>query len=87
MGWDVEAFREKVESQHSFPGSYYFKFIVPKDKKDEIIDVLPSEADISFKNSSGNKYVSVTAKALVQNSQAVLDVYFEANKVEGCIAL
>jgi len=86
MSWDVEAFREKVESQHKFPGTYSFKFIVPKEKKAEILSLLP-EAEISFKKSSGDKYLSITAQAFLQNSQEVIDVYFKANKVEGCMAL
>ncbi|MEQ8239089.1 MAG: DUF493 domain-containing protein [Cyclobacteriaceae bacterium] len=86
MSWDVEAFREKVESQHEFPGKYSFKFIVPKESKDELLSILP-ESEISFKKSSGDKYVSITAVALVLNSQGVIDVYYAANKVKGCMAL
>ena len=86
MSWDVEAFREKVESQHEFPGKYSFRFIVPKERKDELLSILP-EAELSFKKSSGNKYVSVTAIATLLNSQGVIDVYYAANKVKGCMAL
>lgn len=86
MSWDVESFREKVEQEHTFPGIYIFKFIVPLDKKGEILNLLP-EGEISFRESSNQKYVSITAKTKLQTSQGVLDVYFAANKVEGCIAL
>ncbi|MEO9475526.1 MAG: DUF493 family protein [Cyclobacteriaceae bacterium] len=86
MSWDIEAFREKVESQHSFPGNYNFKFIVPKDKKGEIMAILPA-AEISFKESSNGNYVSITAAAHLQNSQEVLDVYVAAHKIQGAIAL
>jgi len=86
MSWDAEAFKEKVESQHQFPGKYTFKFIVLKTQKEKILSILP-EADISFKNSSGDKYISISAIAQLENSQQVIDVYYEANKVEGCVAL
>lgn len=86
MSWDVESFREKVEDQHSFPGFYTFKFIVPFQKKDEILQVIPA-GDLTFRESSNSKYVSITARVKLETSQAVLDVYMEAHQVEGCIAL
>lgn len=87
MSWDVESFREKVENEHTFPGYYIFKFIVPAEKKDEILDLLPPGDNVKFKESSNKKYISVTSRVKLQTSQGVLDVYFAANKVEGCIAL
>lgn len=86
MSWDKEAFREKLESQHVFPGKYNFKFIVPKDKKSEVIAILPS-SDLSFKNSSNGKYISITAVSNLKNSEEVLNVYTMAHQIEGCIAL
>lgn len=86
MSWDIESFRQKVEDQHSFPGYYTFKFIVPHHKRDIVLAFLP-EGEISFKESSNGNYVSVTARIKLQTSQQVLDVYIEANDVEGLIAL
>lgn len=86
MSWDIESFREKVESQHKFPGFYTFKFIVPSDQKDAILGLLP-ESEISYKHSANNKYLSISAKAKLKSSQEVLDVYMSANNVQGCIAL
>ncbi len=86
MSWDIESFKSKLEDQHTFPGYYTFKFIVPLEKKQEVLNLLP-EADISFKESSAGTYVSITAKAKFQTSQGVLDVYIAVSSVEGCIAL
>lgn len=87
MSWDVEAFRQKLEDQHEFPGVYMFKFIVPHGKKDELVTHLPTNGNTTFRESSNKKYISITCKANVQTSQGVLDVYIAANQVEGCIAL
>ncbi len=86
MSWDVEAFREKLESQHQFPGEYSFKFIVPFDKKEDLLKYMP-EGKISLRPSSNNKYISITTKAHLKSSEEVLQVYFDANTIEGCIAL
>lgn len=86
MSWDKEAFREKLESQHVFPGKYNFKFIVPQNKKEEVIALLP-DSQLSFKKSSNGKYISITAVTMLDKSQEVLDIYSEAHKIEGCMAL
>ncbi|WP_258102826.1 DUF493 domain-containing protein [Marinoscillum sp. MHG1-6] len=86
MSWDIQAFKEKLESQHQFPGSYSFKFIVPVDKKEQVLALLP-KSDISFKESAKGTYVSITSVAKLQTSQEVLDVYIAANNIEGLIAL
>lgn len=86
MTWNIESFQSKLESEHDFPGMYMFKFIVPSQKKEEVLEVLP-EGDLSFKPSSKNTYVSITLKAQMQTSDEVLFVYKEAHKIEGIVAL
>lgn len=86
MSWDTDAFIEKLENNHQFPGNYTFKFIVkPKDQK--IVEQLVHGAEVSIKPSSGNKYVSVTLNAKMDSSHEVVEVYKKAKKIEGIIAL
>lgn len=87
MSWDVESFKSKLEDQHTFPGNYTFKFIVPLEKQHDLLAVIPKDAEIVIRESSGGKYISITGKSHLPTSEAVLDVYFAANKIEGCIAL
>ena len=86
MSWDVAAFRERIEEEHSFPGTYIFKFIVPVAKKDELVGLLP-EGDLSFRNSSNNSYVSITLKARVGSSEEVVATYESAYGIKGILAL
>lgn len=86
MSWDVEAFRQRVEQQHTFPGAYVFKFIVPKSKEAELKALLPS-GKLSVRASAQGNYVSVTLQSRMADGQAVLNVYFAAHRIEGCIAL
>lgn len=86
MSWDIDAFVEKLENNHEFPGHYTFKFIV-KPEHQSRVEALVQEAEIKLKPSSGNKYVSVTIKAHMETSMAVVDVYKEAKKIEGIISL
>ncbi len=86
MSWDEKSFLEKLEGTHQFPDSYTFKFIVKPEYKAQVESLLPG-AEVKLKASSGNKYVSVTLSRMMQSSRDVIQVYKEANKIEGIIAL
>ena len=86
MSWDEASFLEKLEGSHQFPDEYTFKFIVKPEHQTRVESLLPG-ADIKLKPSSGNKYVSVTLSRVMATSQEVVEVYKEANKIEGIIAL
>lgn len=86
MSWDVEAFRQRVEQQHTFPGVYVFKFIVPQSKEAELKRLLP-KGELSVRASTKGNYVSVTLQGHMADSQAVLNVYLAVHRIEGCIAL
>ncbi|WP_373495869.1 DUF493 family protein [Aquiflexum sp.] len=81
-----ESFKEKLEAQNSFPSLYMFKFIVPNGREKEVAALLPNNK-MTLKTSSKGKYVSATIKALMPNSDAILDVYEKAAKIEGVISL
>ena len=86
MSWDSKAFKEKLEDQHSFPGTYIFKFIVPSESID-LVKVVWEEGEITLKPSSKGKYTSVTIKGQMPTSDAVIMVYEKAHEIEGIIAL
>ncbi|MDN3668978.1 DUF493 family protein [Echinicola jeungdonensis] len=84
--FDREAFKQKLEEQSSFPTLYMFKFIVPNGKEDEVAALLPNN-DIKLKESAKGTYVSVTIKAMMPDSDSILNIYDEASKIEGIISL
>jgi putative lipoic acid-binding regulatory protein len=86
MSWDIESFKEKLEAEHNFPGPYIFKFIVPIDQKDQVIQMLP-KGELSLKHSATNKYISLTLKARVDSSDEVVSVYQRAYGIKGIVAL
>lgn len=79
-------FKNKLEEVHDFPTVYMFKFIVTEDQKPEIKKLFPNN-ELAFKPSSKGKYVSVTAQVLMPSSDKVMEVYNEASKIKGVIAL
>jgi hypothetical protein len=86
---DYSALREKLEAAGDWPRVYFFKFIVPSDnhKLAQVEALFGEEAQVSLKQSSKGKFVSVSAKELMLNVDRVISRYEEAAKIEGLMAL
>ncbi len=86
MAISISYFKRKLEEQHAFPTIYMFKFIVPSGKESEVIGLLPG-GRITSKTSKKGNYISITAELMIIDSDQVIEIYQEAHKVKGLIAL
>jgi putative lipoic acid-binding regulatory protein len=84
--FDRQAFKDKLEAQTTFPTLYMFKFIVPNGSELQVAALLPNNK-MTLKHSSKGTYVSATIKAMMPNSDSILDIYEKASKIEGVISL
>jgi putative lipoic acid-binding regulatory protein len=84
--YSTREFKEKLEEAHKFPTLYMFKFIVPDAKKEEVKALFPRN-EVNFKPSSKGTYVSITVKAMMASSDAVIEIYKQASQIEGILAL
>ena len=80
--------KQKLDDQFEWPHVYMFKFIIPTDNhKLAMVEALfGSEAHITTRQSSTNKFISITAKELMLNSEEVIKVYKNAAKIEGIMS-
>ncbi len=83
---NYDSLKEKLEESHEFPIKYMFKFIVLKEK---VQDVLPffETAEISTKKSKTGKYISVSATIVAFSSDDIIQKYISLNHIEGIISL
>ncbi len=83
---NYDSFRKKLEEEHEFPSKYMYKFIVVKEK---VQDILPffETAEISTKKSKTGKYISVSATIVAFNSEDIISRYKSLSHVEGIISL
>ncbi len=86
MHVDWEPLREKLDQHYAWPALYTFKFVVPKDKAQELKDLFPQHETAEKVSKNGN-YVSVTINMMMPGSQQVIDVYKSVSVVEGVITL
>jgi hypothetical protein len=81
------ALKTKLDEVHVWPCVYIFKFIVKKEQTGEIEALFREGTPFERRDSKAGKYVGMTAQVLMETSQAVISVYREALKINGCIAL
>lgn len=81
-----EAFKEKLDKEHEWPTTYMFKFVVPANKAHEVRTIFSKES-LQTKQSKNGNYVAFTMKKLMRSSDEVVELYLEAGKIEGVVAL
>jgi hypothetical protein len=82
----TENLRRLLATELEWPHRYRFKFVIPAAARDALVELLPG-AELSFRTSKGNRYVSVTAEMQMESPDTVIEVYERAKRIEGLIAL
>ena len=82
----IDSFRRQLENEYEWPSLYTFKFIVPKEKIQEIRELFAMH-DVSERESSKGAYISLTSRVMAESSDHIIDIYVKANEIEGIIAL
>jgi hypothetical protein len=84
-----ENLKARLEENTSWPQVYLFKFIIPSDnqKLAQVQNLFGSEAQVSTRQSKSNKFISISAKEVMVSSDAIIETYKKAGKIEGIISL
>ena len=82
----ANSFREKLDQHYAWPSLYLFKFIVPTGKEQEVKSLFPRH-ETSDKLSKNGNYTSITVQMMMPSTDAVIEVYEKASKIEGIVAL
>lgn len=78
--------RQLLDSQYQWPTTYCFKFVMPAEKVDIVVEKL-GEGELVKKPSRTGKYISVTIHKKITRTEEVIEVYQSVSKVEGVISL
>jgi putative lipoic acid-binding regulatory protein len=87
MDTDWRRFQNLLDAHHEWPCEYLFKFIVPEDKKQDVLNLFESKDLISSRKSSKGRYVSISATCTVNCSEEILVIYQAAARIQGVISL
>jgi hypothetical protein len=78
--------KERLESEHSWPGPYLFKFVVPETQRQVLLGLMPVGL-VQERWSSNRRYVSVSVKTQLASADEVIAVYQRVTSVEGVLSL
>lgn len=81
-----ENFKIQLDQYYAWPALYTFKFIVPTGKETELKALFPNHTTTERPSKKGN-YTSVTIDVMAPSSEAVVEYYKAATKIEGIVAL
>lgn len=87
--YNFDELKKKLDETQTYPTVYMFKFIMGAEhRKIAMIENLFGEdAEIYTKESDKGKYISITVKEVVMNTDEIIDIYKKASEIEGVMFL
>jgi hypothetical protein len=79
-------FKELLDENYCWPCAFPFKFIIPADKLEAILNLFPGE-EYACRPSRTGKYMSITIHKNVCSSEDVVRIYDLVGTTEGVICL
>lgn len=94
MSEDQEAFYERLKQRlndlNQWPALYLYKFILPNNpkSKQQLVKIFDNTgAVIQTKASKNGNYISLSIELIMENPDAIVDIYKKASKVDKVILL
>ena len=81
-----ESLKERLDAHYTWPNVYLFKFIVPRERSNQVIELL-DDTNLKEKYSAKGRFVSFSCEKLVQSSDEVIALYRLMEKIPGIITL
>lgn len=82
----MSKFKELLDQEHQWPARYTFKFVVPTEHVEALLEFLEKDL-VTTRKSKTDKYTSVTYEATMLSSDQVLNLYEEVKHIPGLISL
>lgn len=82
----LDSLKAVLAETETWPCQYLFKFIVPVDNHEYLIELV-GEAEVSLRPSKKGNYMSVTIKKMLHSPEEVIKIYVKVSSVEGIISL
>jgi uncharacterized protein len=83
---NLDKFKEILENNHSWPGEYIFRFIIPFTEQSELERILGREG-MSIKPSKNGNYLSVILIKNMNSAEEVISYYQDVSQIKGIISI
>ena len=82
----LESFRSSLDANYDWPSIFPFKFIVPKDQVQEVLDLFADDPVLAKKSSTG-RFTAFTMEMNMHSCDEVIAIYQRVAQIEGVISL
>ena len=83
---NLNGLKKRLNENYTWPSRFPFKFIVPVEQSNQVIELL-DDNDIKIRYSSKGNYASFTSEKEVNSATEVINVYKIMEKIPGIISL
>lgn len=82
----LESLRSALDDNYDWPCNFTFKFIVPRDQTETVLDLFADDP-VSERPSRSGKYTAYTMEMYVHSADEVFAIYQRVAQVPGVISL
>ena len=82
----IDSFRISFDAHYDWPSVFPFKFIVPVEQSNQVIELLDVD-DLQSRSSSKGRFVAFTLEKEMQSSDEVIALYERMSRIPGIITL
>jgi putative lipoic acid-binding regulatory protein len=82
----TDSFRSALDANYDWPCHYPFKFIVPKDQCDTVLELFADDP-VKANESSNGRFIAYTMEMHVRSCDEVIAIYQRVAQVDGVISL
>ena len=83
---ELDSFRSSLDANYDWPCLYPFKFIVPKDQSDAVLELFADDP-VQANESSTGRFIAYTMEMNVHSCDEVIAIYQRVARVPGIISL
>ncbi len=82
----LASFRASLDANYDWPALYTFKFIVPKEASDQVLDLFADDP-VRTKESSNGRYIAFTMEMQMHSCDEVIAIYQRVARIPNIISL
>ena len=82
----VESFKSSLDAYYKWPASFPFKFIVPVEQANQVIELLDNP-NLTYRPSKNGRYRAFSLDKMVHSSEEVVAIYEKMMLIPGIISI
>ena len=82
----LESFRSSLDANYEWPSMYPFKFIVPNEQTQSVLDLF-ADNPVQARESKNGRFIAYTMEIHVHSCDEVIAIYQRVAQIPGVISL